>query len=218
MSGLSRVPGKKSADTKEGTFPSRRILQENKTCDSGDLTRVKIDSCRIINNSYLLLVSLSDKSVLKTAATEKKHFNEAEMCGKYRGCRGGDQVPEVLLGSRTRLPTPPFPFSSQFTGAKLHLVFFIVSPPFILKGYYPSVLHWSRTSPVKGVRGAPGAPEAGRWDAKVTLALLDLLRTSLWGRRGPGGDPEPPGDGEPGAQEPRSSTVPSPLREFHSVS
>lgn len=110
MSGLSRVPGKKSAATKEGTFPSRRILQENKTCDSGDLTRVKIDSCRIINNSYLLLVSLLDKSVLKTAATEKKHFNEAEMCGKYRGCRGGDQVPEVLLemwGNRTHLYTPP---------------------------------------------------------------------------------------------------------------
>lgn len=55
--GSQRGAGGKKRDlaTKEGTFPCRRILQEDETC-AGDVRPVKIDSCRVINNSSLLLV------------------------------------------------------------------------------------------------------------------------------------------------------------------
>lgn len=79
LAGLSRVLQEKESGYKRGN-----LLQENETCDSGDLRPVKIDSCWIINNSYLLLVSLSDKSVLKTSQRlGRTTFNEAEMCGNH---------------------------------------------------------------------------------------------------------------------------------------
>lgn len=75
MSGLSRVLGeRKKSDTKEGSGSQRRILQQKKTCDSGDLTPVKIDSCWIINNSSAAGFPFRQKCPENIPVAEKKHF------------------------------------------------------------------------------------------------------------------------------------------------
>lgn len=65
---------KKSLDTKEGSVSCRRVLQEHKTCDSGDLTREEIDSCWIINNSSAAGFPFRQKCPENIPVAEKKHF------------------------------------------------------------------------------------------------------------------------------------------------
>lgn len=76
---------KKSMDRKEGRVSSRRVVQQKKSCDCGDLRRVKIDSCWVINNSSAAALPFRQKGPENIPAAEKKHFLMKPRCVENNG-------------------------------------------------------------------------------------------------------------------------------------
>lgn len=134
VSGLSRVLGREKKESGykggNGLFQTHAAGAEN--CHSGDLTRLKIDSCWIINNSSAAGFPFRQKCPENIPAAEKKRFLMKRRCVEntraarnhaagveahfLRFCwRRWDEKAETGNGT-----APSLALESSFTGAKLH--------------------------------------------------------------------------------------------------